>query len=77
MTGVLDCPLIVGRERLSPANHNERKRSTGVEWCMKELWKNGYWTGFKSRREVSAKVEDSSGWMRMADLIWTVRGDKG
>ena len=44
---------------------------------MKELWKNGYWTGFKSRREVSAKVEDSSGWMRMADLIWTVRGDKG
>ena len=29
MTGVLDCPLVVGRERLSPANHNERKRSTG------------------------------------------------
>ena len=29
MTGVLDCPLIVGRERLSPANHNERKRSMG------------------------------------------------
>ena len=29
MTGVLDCPLIVGRERLSPADHNERKRSTG------------------------------------------------
>ena len=44
---------------------------------MKELWKKRYWTGFKTRIEVSAKVEGSSGWMRMADLIWTVRGGKG
>ena len=29
MTGVLDCPLIVGWERLSPVYRNERKRSTG------------------------------------------------
>ena len=29
MTGVLDCPLIVGRERLSPAYRNERKRLAG------------------------------------------------
>ena len=31
VTGVLDCPLVVGRERLSLANHAERKRSTGEE----------------------------------------------
>ena len=35
VTGVLDCPLVVGRERLSPANHDERKRSTGGEMVYK------------------------------------------
>ena len=35
VTGVLDCRLVVGRERLSLANHDERKRSTGGEMVYK------------------------------------------
>lgn len=35
------------------------------------------WTGFKIRLEMSVKVEVTSGWIRMNDLIWKVRGGKG
>ena len=41
VTGVLDCSLVVGRERLSPANHDERKRSTGGEMVYKIALKRG------------------------------------
>ena len=29
------------------------------------------------RLELSVKMEGTSGWIRMADQIWTVRGGKG
>ena len=35
VTVVLDCSLVVGGERLSPANHDERKRSAGGEMVYK------------------------------------------